>query len=76
MESQWINPKERLPEYEVHVGGIPFVCVLVCVNDTLISEGMYINGEWEVLGVRTDKVTHWMPLPSPPKIKESGEIKI
>jgi len=70
MSSRWINVKDRLPEYTAHAGGIPFVGVIVCINGTLVSDGMYIDGTWEVLGVRTNKVTHWMPLPDPP---EEGE---
>ena len=26
-----------------------------------------LNGWWRVYGTRTTKVTHWMPLPEPPK---------
>lgn len=72
MDPQWIDPKERLPEYTAHAGGIPFACVIVCINNTLVSEGMYIDGTWEVLGVRTDKVTHWMHLPGPPLVRKYG----
>ena len=67
MELQWIDAKERLPEYITHAEGTPFACVIVCVNGTLVSDGLYIDGTWRVFGVRTDKVTHWMYLPEPPK---------
>jgi hypothetical protein len=29
-----------------------------------------VNGWWKVYGTRTKAVTHWMPLPEPPKQEE------
>ena len=64
--SQWISVDDRLPEYECHAGVNEIVHVIVCLNGNLVCEGMYIDGEWEVLGVKTKEVHHWMALPQPP----------
>ncbi len=66
MSNNWISVKDKLPEYTCRAGSTPFTSVLVCVNNDLVSEALYIDGQWEVLGIITDKVTHWMPLPDPP----------
>lgn len=63
---QWIPVTERLPEC--------FKRVLVCRKneDTPIVEQGYkdVGDWWKVYGTRTKKVTHWMPLPEPPKGEE------
>ena len=68
LDARWISVKERLPEYGERVicftihGGIP-VCYRGYSYD---SDGRFIlayNGTDKV-----DNVTHWMPLPEPPKL--------
>lgn len=64
---EWISVKDRLPEKWL------FALVAVCppsqMNEVHIA---YIdkNGKWKVLsekGNHSNFITHWMPLPEPPK---------
>ena len=60
---KWIPVSERLPGFEIER-------VLVMINGDLIlgypkmDTDRYRNGIWVRYG---DNVTHWMPLPEPPK---------
>ena len=62
--SEWISVKERLPNgYQkvlAFVGGIVYV---VAILDTRANKWRVM---WD-LDVIDDEVTHWMPLPEPPK---------
>lgn len=55
--SEWISVEERLPK--------PTYCVLV-VNayGEMEIDALGTDGEW--MGM-VEEVTHWMPLPTPPK---------
>ena len=60
LESNWISVKDRLPEEGENVltyGARPFYDVFY-INRLINKE----SGEWLY-----DGVTHWMPLPEPPK---------
>ena len=65
---EWISVKDRLPED---------ICpVLVALEGLNIAfHGFYQDEKWWTVGAGTrpftQKVTHWMPLPQPPK----GEAK-
>lgn len=71
---QWISVKDRLPEvYRDEYGElIPF---LVCIKDErypLVLDQRYpfravYNGIFWYYGWAEVNVTHWMPLPDPPK---------
>lgn len=61
--SEWISVKERLP--------IIGQCVLICSEAGGVAEGCYcihpnewVQFRWNVAKLN---VTHWMPLPEPPK---------
>ena len=57
---KWIPVTERLPE--------PWADVLAFYEDKTISmDAMSDGGKWYSDYVSTNKVTHWMPLPQPPK---------
>lgn len=62
-QPKWISVKDRLPEDDADY--------LVWVADTCtVERAMYYgDGEWltEDLDDLTRLVTHWMPLPEPPK---------
>lgn len=68
-QPKWISVEDRLPE--------PFVSVLVYMPEELpcppVHEGYRTrDGRWySAYFIRDlDQVTHWMPLPQPPKEEE------
>lgn len=64
-QPKWISVKERLPEN----GQL----VWTYSDDKQSSYGMMLrHGVWEVIrdGCELVEVTHWMPLPEPPKENE------
>ena len=57
---KWVPTAERLPER--------FQPVIVCRKDGKVETGWRdVNDWWRVYGTRVKTVTHWMPLPEPPK---------
>ena len=60
---EWISVKDRLPEdYKQRV-------MVICIGDypigyPKIDTDRYAHGHWVRYGIY---VTHWMPLPEPPK---------
>ena len=64
---EWISVKDRLPELGERVictdGGAVFEQYRV--------EPSYVYGIWDRSGLKSQmqKVTHWMPLPEPPKVE-------
>lgn len=58
---EWISVKDRLPEYEKPVMGWDAeMCDMGIVN--------FIYGQFfDILDMSETNVTHWMPLPEPPK---------
>jgi hypothetical protein len=78
-QSEWISVEERLPDIDPYgkgrYGGARSVRVLCACKQrsgrTFTKEGYYEpcgNGKvfWRIPG-SVDSVTHWMPLPEPPK---------
>lgn len=62
MASEWILVEERLPEPHHHViGWQPGFARTAEV--WIGSSGQWIGGDFEPAG----DITHWMPLPEPPK---------
>ena len=59
---QWISVKDKLPD------STPMVLAM-CINGyELAYYGNYGKGQWtNTLGTEHLNVTHWMPLPEPPK---------
>lgn len=59
----WVSVSERLPEVGEYV-------LIVCYTD-VVMKGILKHDGWEAIwkdGINTaEVVTHWMPLPSPPK---------
>ena len=77
--SKWIDVKDRLPEPETDVlvvcnqNGYVFVCPAIDEesDDYYIPEGWWENRKFNPDDVYNNlidcAVTHWMPLPEPPK---------
>lgn len=68
----WIRVEDKLPE--------SFRPVIVCrekrKGEYIVEQGVKDVGDWwKVYGVRTKHVTHWMPLPEPPKEEHEKEEK-
>ena len=61
---EWISVKDRLPED---------ICPVLVALEGLGTafNGWYHDGKWWTVGAGTrpfkQKVTHWMPMPQPPK---------
>lgn len=64
---EWISVEDRLPEEKQNV-------LAYDINDVgIIYIAFYFDGLWrqdDIPHVGVDTITHWMPLPSPPKPKE------
>lgn len=58
---KWVSVEERLPVANERV--------IVARGGDKVEQGIFlgVNGWWKVYGTNTKKVTHWMPLPEPPK---------
>ena len=80
METKWISIKDKLPDEQQNVlvtsGNEPYIAKLDRFDPSYLNElTWYIQGapwrggNW---GTSLDKsnVTHWMPLPNPPKTEE------
>lgn len=61
---KWVSVEERMPDR--------FQTVIVCreksKGEYIVEQGFLDVGNWwKVYGTRTKRVTHWMPLPAPPR---------
>jgi hypothetical protein len=63
-ESKWIPVTERLPEQDGW-----YIVYTKNKGDTArrFNKAQYYHYSWHGNGGRWDNVTHWMPLPEPPK---------
>ena len=59
-KQEWISVKDRLPEYENQV-------LTYRGESGIIVERMFPGATWDFDYDIIDAVTHWMPLPQPPK---------
>ena len=62
--SEWISVKDRLPDTSKRV--------LICLLEICVTEGHYNHGKklWRMHNEMRGEVlsvSHWMPLPDPPK---------
>ena len=59
MMSEWISVKDTLPELEQEV--------LVYANREYLKRKIHTHFYWCLADFEDLKITHWMPLPTPPK---------
>lgn len=66
-EHEWINVEDRLPDKFKDANGV-LINYLCYMPDYGVDVANYIQpvDEWVCMGIPA-KVTHWMPLPEPPK---------
>ena len=62
LNSQWIKVTDRLPEDEEQL-----VLVIDSLRRCYVADYEPLHGRWERLDGFYVDVTHWMPLPEPPK---------
>lgn len=65
-EHAWISVKDRMPSSERGSGAVLFYSDDLR-NPTDTWCGVYRMGEWHSCGDVVVNVTHWMPLPAPPR---------
>lgn len=56
---QWIPVFERLPENDT--------AVIVATDNGMVFQCLYAYDGWDLWDGYTVNITHWMPLPEPPK---------
>lgn len=64
-QPRWISVKERLPE-----NGQKIIAAFRGSGGQVADQARYSNGEFDFASwayVWADNITHWMPLPEPPK---------
>lgn len=62
--NEWIDVKDKLPDTFVNV----IVCRDGAKGERIVEQGYRdVSDWWKVYGTRTKHVTHWMPMPRPPK---------
>ena len=64
---EWISVKERLPQEKVNYNCIVHYKHAYCDNDGYWAIGICFNDGEKFQINPAYKVTHWMPLPLPPK---------
>lgn len=55
---EWVSVDDRLPKNSDNV--------LVCHNNGLVTTNAWLGANWWFKNER-NQITHWMPLPDPPK---------
>ena len=76
--NEWLSVEERLPDEELNqikrlFPGENEVEVLVMIEGAYIATTLYWDGEKFYDETSTYEVTHWMPLPAPPKKERDHE---
>ncbi len=61
----WISVNERLPVKDCTV--LVAVDQRVAIADWYVKDGWSISREDSAMGMTSNTVTHWMPLPDPPE---------
>ena len=59
----WVKVSDRLPEQK----GSRYIPLNLCLEEGTIVQGGFDDGVFWLNSARLENVTHWMPLPPPPK---------
>ena len=59
----WISVEDRLPDKQP--------CEYLVVNGNNVETAICLDNRW-ITPRRVTKITHWMPLPEPPEVKQNG----
>ena len=63
-QERWISVEDRLPDKQP--------CEYLVVNANNVETAICLDNRW-ITPRRVTKITHWMPLPEPPKeVKQDG----
>lgn len=73
-KQEWISVEDRLPS-SGDLKRSQFHSFLVANEFGEVREAVFTGKYFAKLGSRLSGVTHWMPLPEPPKMKGEGELK-
>ena len=60
---EWISVEDRLPDKQP--------CEYLVVNGNNVETAICLDNRW-ITPRRVTKITHWMPLPEPPEVKQNG----
>ncbi len=68
---EWISVKDRLPELNIKI-------LTWNKERRAVIQAIYLGEntkarKWACMGGYTGKITHWMPLPGPPKEEQDGK---
>lgn len=58
-QQHWISVKDRMPEENT--------AVIACDNNGIVFQCLYAYDGWDLWEGNKVTITHWMPLPKPPK---------
>lgn len=64
---QWISVKDSVPEAGVNVLVTDGIHMMVTWCEYVDNQCLWVDNFYEYVNVRFKEVTHWMPLPEPPK---------
>ncbi len=84
--NEWVSVEERLPKYNIREDGELISSKILCYCETdktvhlVVSQKFYTGRKGEIVhpvfryydewGDEIENVSHWMPLPAPPKKEE------
>ena len=65
-KQEWVDVNERLPKTQGRVLVYVVLNAINRVHETMLDTDRVVDGRWVRWGT---SVSHWMPLPEPPKMK-------
>lgn len=65
--ARYYGTKEWLPTMFQKVSNDVIACIKYENGETVVNTMRTTDGEWRIRSIYKGEVTHWMPLPEPPK---------